>query len=312
MLYLDKNAVLLASEELMDKYGSTTTLDVKNLLRGRNYNATQSEVSNFMNELAVKENWKYSQRGNYRVYSFGQDTFETYQAYLEKDNRFCSIKAEDKKIIIEEGIIGKTGTFQEKSFNRNKKTIRDAKNWVEEKEKQGFIRTIDNRLPSDLRKKIGGFEDKKITKLIANFYNVKVEIKQKVNIENQNNTKQGFLYTEKQGGYLFVWENNLKDASLLTKTLNQILEISNFNFDYQKITGEKVVHKRVIDLQENIVQNYDKIIENNEIETKIWVSMNNLYLLELFFETGEKLNLSKFDYKNNEDFLKIIGSFDIK
>ena len=65
---IDKNIVKSAALFLIDKYGSTTAIDVKNRLRNTGYQAFKADVSTFMDELSNEENWKTSQVHNYTVY----------------------------------------------------------------------------------------------------------------------------------------------------------------------------------------------------------------------------------------------------
>ena len=65
---IDKNIVKSAALFLINKYGSTTAIDVKNRLRNTGFQAFKADVSTFMNELINEENWKTSQVHNYTVY----------------------------------------------------------------------------------------------------------------------------------------------------------------------------------------------------------------------------------------------------
>ena len=63
-------AVRLAATTLILAEGSTTTLDVKNHLRNRGYQAYQAEVSNWLFAVARQEKWAVNDNGHYRVYYF--------------------------------------------------------------------------------------------------------------------------------------------------------------------------------------------------------------------------------------------------
>jgi len=76
MKVLTKDTVWLAVELLIHTNQTTTTLEVKELLRKLNYRAEQKQVSDFMNELyddltgLEKTN---SSDGRYQIYSFDED-----------------------------------------------------------------------------------------------------------------------------------------------------------------------------------------------------------------------------------------------
>lgn len=71
MQALDKLAVQLAAQDLIEEsnVGQTTTLDVKNRLRGQNYWATQDAVSQLMEELSADGVLSWHDSGfGYRIY----------------------------------------------------------------------------------------------------------------------------------------------------------------------------------------------------------------------------------------------------
>ncbi|TAE74631.1 MAG: hypothetical protein EAZ85_04230 [Bacteroidetes bacterium] len=311
MQILDYKNVLVVAEELIEKNGSTTTLDVKNLLRQRNFQASQNEVSSFMNQISARESWQSTQNSNFKVYSFGVDSNQVLDAYLTNSTHFWAIKVEKGKVLIEEGLLHSTGVFTEHNFNRNKKAIRKANDWIEEKEKNAFFKTPDTRLPFNIRKSIAGYENKKIKKIILSFFNVIFKMTENIIIKKDDSEQiKATFITEKQGGYQFAWEKNIKEIEKITKTSNKNLEISQFQFDYYQTTGEKINHKNIVDKDGNNYQN-PTIITNLDTKNHILIDLKNLYIAELFFETGEKLNLSKFDYKDVDIFLQVIRSFEI-
>jgi len=66
---IDKSIVKHYAEALMNKNGSTTTLDVKNVLRADGYFAEQSVVSGHLNTLNSEESWDYTSNGSFNTYS---------------------------------------------------------------------------------------------------------------------------------------------------------------------------------------------------------------------------------------------------
>ena len=65
---LNKEAVRTAAIRLMEQNYTTTTLEVKQLLRSQNYWAIQATISRWMDELAEEEDWYYETYNNYRNY----------------------------------------------------------------------------------------------------------------------------------------------------------------------------------------------------------------------------------------------------
>ena len=70
LMNITKQDVLAVAADLINKNGSTTTLEVKSVLRKNGFTARQTEVSNFMDELAkVDDEFAIvSDNGTYRTY----------------------------------------------------------------------------------------------------------------------------------------------------------------------------------------------------------------------------------------------------
>lgn len=82
MKVLTKDAVQLTATLLIHTNGTTTTLEVKELLREVGYKAAQQQVSDLMNEIydeqTIELERKNSDNGRYQVYSFGPDMIDEY------------------------------------------------------------------------------------------------------------------------------------------------------------------------------------------------------------------------------------------
>lgn len=67
---ITRQAVRMAATTLILAEGSTTTLDVKNHLRSRGYQAFQADVSRLLFAVAQREKWAVNDNGTFRVYYF--------------------------------------------------------------------------------------------------------------------------------------------------------------------------------------------------------------------------------------------------
>ena len=67
---LDPLAIRFIATALILANGSTTTLDVKNSLRRRGYEARQEDVSQWLLVICFWESWAVKDNGKHRVYSF--------------------------------------------------------------------------------------------------------------------------------------------------------------------------------------------------------------------------------------------------
>jgi len=70
MKNLTLDAVKDVTLDLISKNGKTSSLDVKNELRNQGYFATQSTVSDFMNDLYTSREVDYTVNGRYREYTY--------------------------------------------------------------------------------------------------------------------------------------------------------------------------------------------------------------------------------------------------
>lgn len=65
---ISDGAVLEAALLLMLENGTTTTLEVKQVLRAHGYWAIQADVSVLMQQLAIIHGWDYFDTGRFRLY----------------------------------------------------------------------------------------------------------------------------------------------------------------------------------------------------------------------------------------------------
>ncbi len=135
---LTVDAVRNIAEELMTKYGNTTTLDVKNLLRNRNFFATQQEVSGYMDTLSTTEQWHHTQKNGYRVYSLPPDTNNTLDVYYAKNNEVLDIYVQGKELHIGTGKKYSQIAWQIKTLKRNATAMAEAQQIIKDKKAEGF------------------------------------------------------------------------------------------------------------------------------------------------------------------------------
>lgn len=79
----DKIEIKLTAERLMNSSGQTTTLQVKNQLRNRNFLAFQNEISEIMEQLANENNWHHVHNGQFRIYSLPMSPLRTQDAHSD-------------------------------------------------------------------------------------------------------------------------------------------------------------------------------------------------------------------------------------
>ena len=67
---ITREVVADVARDLINRLGSTTSLDVKNELRNMGYYAVQSDVSSLLDETANTQGWHHKVDGDHRIYSF--------------------------------------------------------------------------------------------------------------------------------------------------------------------------------------------------------------------------------------------------
>ena len=66
--FADQTDVLHAAKHLMDKFGATTALEVKEFLGRKGFIAFQNDISRYMKRLAYHLSWDWEFNGRFRIY----------------------------------------------------------------------------------------------------------------------------------------------------------------------------------------------------------------------------------------------------
>ena len=82
-----KKDLMNVVEEFFDRGTTTTTLEVKNVLREKGFWAEQRDVSKMMSDLRAEQNWESVMDGDHRVYSRGVAEIGELEMYKWKDER---------------------------------------------------------------------------------------------------------------------------------------------------------------------------------------------------------------------------------
>jgi predicted DNA-binding WGR domain protein len=311
MKNLDKSAVLKTAEKLIVQNGSTTTLDVKNYLRNNGYHATQSDVSRWMDELCIQENWIYSTQHNHRVYRLGADTNDELKTYLEKGGDFWEIEVKGKTQTLIEGKIGTDGTLQEANHPTNRRAILQAQELIEAKKQEGFNDAQDQRLPLRLRQKFGKYFGKIPTHCTLGYYNVAKVEQQAAKIQSENRIIEGWIQKTTNAGFEFGWNlpQSFQEFQKIWET--NLWYPSDIKFDRQIVLGAKSKQKPVEKdelshdfLEIKNVTNWETIGEWQLVDW--WVENHSLFKVEFTFQDGEKISLSKFDLDLKSELIPLV------
>ncbi len=278
MLPLTVQATREVIYHLIALNGKTTTLDVKNELRSRNYNAAQNDVSHFVGQIQKADNLETKSNGQYNFYHFGYDSSDTKKAYLEKNIDFVEVVVEGKFVKVFQGKIGADGVETSHNLNKNLLAIREFSKFVGDFVSQGFVQMQDTRPSLIIRQKYGHILGQKAVSAKIGYFNAKKY--------EQN--------SEKNGAYYFAWDLNTQSLSfkdVLAQTQNW--QTSNFTCTLSSTLGEKTTKK---DLQ-NIEKPYFDL------------DNNNIFEIQLFFANGQKATFSKFSLSLNSELLPLVRQF---
>lgn len=307
MKTLTQEAVKEAAEDLIEAFGTTTTLDVKNKLRQQGFQAMQADVSRLMDIVTAEEKWQFNHNGRYRVYRFGLDSNDTFHKYMENGQQFWEVLASDKELIVNEGLVGTNGQMHKQSFPTNRKTIAQSKKIHQEKQQAGYSEAVDQRLPIALRTKYASYLNKKPVSYTIGFFNVLASEKQaaEFTLADQQTTR-GYTIQTKNVGYDFTWElpqskESLAEVLKQSKVIKQL-----FKYDKRNITGEKVTKTKAFRQNEEALASYETFKPKAEASIiEIEAAMDNVYKIEIAFEGGEQISLSKFDLNIHQELLPV-------
>ncbi|WP_299456943.1 WGR domain-containing protein [uncultured Microscilla sp.] len=307
MKTLTKDAVKEAAEDLIEAFGTTTTLDVKNKLRQQGFQALQAEVSTLMDAVTAEESWQFNHNGRYRVYRFGPDSNDTFHKYLENGQQFWEVLASDKELVVNEGVVGTNGQMQKQAFPTNRKTIAQSKKLYQEQKQAGYAEATDQRLPFVLRKKYAHYLSKKPTGYTIGFFDVSALEKQaaEFTLPNQQTT-EGYIIQSKNVGYDFTWELPQSITSLSDILKNTQIIDQPFKHDKRSITGEKIKTTKAYQQNEESLIAYEAYKPKAAASLiEIKASMDNVYKIDISFEGGDQISLSKFDLNLQQELLPV-------
>jgi len=307
MKNLTKDAVKEAAEHLIEAFGTTTTLDVKNRLRQQGFQALQAEVSDLMDTLTNEEQWRFNHNGRYRVYRFGPDSSDTFHKYLEQGQYFWEILASGKEQIVNEGLIGTIGQMATQKYPTNRKNIAQSKKTHQTKLNQGYSAAVDQRLPFNLRQKYAAYLDQKPLKYTIGFFDVKASEKLTAEITLENNQKtDGYIVQSKNAGYDFTWDlpqSKEKLADILKKAPSVIWELQ---YDHKQLTGEKVTETKAYNQREEVIDKFQHFTPTNSSSfLDIEIQFQKMYKIDIWFEGGNQISLSKFDLDIHQELLPV-------
>jgi predicted DNA-binding WGR domain protein len=262
---------------------STTTLDVKNELRRLGFQAFQDQVSQMVNTIASQDSLSFRHNGKFNIYSFGQDTSDVKQVYLELGQEFWEAKAEKKSITLFSGKVGTDGKQEQLHFYKNSLAIRELNRLMAEKMQTGFSQATDPRPPLEIRQKYGHLLGKLPVSCSIGYFNVS----KKEQVENQVLTKNS--------GYTFIWNISSSRQELANVLSQSTWSSTSIRYDHAQLLGEKILQREPAGIA------FPK--------AQLEADNSHIFQIELTFENGEKAIFSKFEMDIQKAVLPLVKQF---
>lgn len=304
---LTAEAVKEAAELLMLRNGSTTTLEVKNYLRSKNYEAFQQDISYLMNWWAIEEDWRFQCHLSYRIYTFGEDTNEELLLYLERKNMFWEIWVQEKEYTITSGEIGSSGSEQVIAMPSNRHALHQANVLIEQRLKTGFEEKEDPRLSAALRQEYRSFLAVRPERCTFSFRNCKQLEHQPATFRLYDFPTKGYWKTVVTCGYAFSWKAT--DAKMAFQQLSQ-------NDDWNVLStppaemlllGELTSHTEAYLISGERLANPIQLQKQPNIELQaIQVQLQHLYKAEITYSNGQCLEFSRQEYDLENELLPLL------
>jgi hypothetical protein len=117
---IQKDDVKEAAENLIDIYGSTTTLDIKKSLRNKGFFALQEDVSNFMDELHSEGKFSFTTNGIHRIYKDYNASIINSNYPISSNSKFSNTGG--VKTTVKKPLFSFTSSTKKQSKSRKKST----------------------------------------------------------------------------------------------------------------------------------------------------------------------------------------------
>jgi len=289
---LNEAFVLEQTEILINKYNSTSTIDVKNRLKTAGYKAFHSDIDKMLRKIALQEGWKILARVNNTFFSFGEDTSKSLHIFLKKEEEIweAQIIAPKFKILW----LRENNQVIRKKFSQNRKLVKHIQKQVKIKEKEGFKKLQVPKLKLSSRAKFIPFFEKQPQALHLGFFNVK----QKVFFRKEEYSED-FESLYNVGGE-FIWQRPFDTIDSFLKNENLPDYVDKNHFSAIQLTGKKHLKTttRNKELQSKTLIKY---LEKTQVTKEIFdFNVATQYHIKIYFEDKKSLSLSIFDEQDTE------------
>ena len=150
---LTATAVRDAAESLLLTRPYTSAAEVCDLLAERGYRAAESVVVNWLDGIALTEQWDTFINEDGRWYRYGPQPELCFATYLARGNEFWAVSVEGALLRQSFGYRHENGDEQLDLMDNNQQAVSQANAWIHEQLEIGFRLTDDPRLPQAVRER---------------------------------------------------------------------------------------------------------------------------------------------------------------
>ena len=305
---LTAHAVRDAAESLLLTRPYTSAEEVCTLLGERGYGATEAVVINWLDSIALTEQWDTFSNENGRWYRYGPQPELCFSTYLVRGREFWSVSVEGALLRQAFGYRTENGSEQLDTMDNNQQAVSQANAWIHEQLEEGFKVAADPRLPLAVRERYRDWLTHRPERVTLQFTRGEEVTEQGFMYQADGGWQAGRLRREARAGYTLSFDPHPTSLSLL----DLLLELGPFNaLQLQDITLERtsLCVRGCTALTTDgapLPMAYCDKWRGEGILTALTLDPAKLYRVTLRNGSGETLTLDAFDEQFTDCFLPLV------
>ena len=305
---LTAHAVRDAAESLLLLRSYTSAAEVCTLLNERGYRATEAVVINWLDSIALTEQWDTFHNDNGRWYRYGPQPQLCFQSYLSRGREFWAISVEGCLLRQSFGYYGQNGEVQLDQMDSNQQAVSQANAWIHEQLEAGFRLGDDPRLPLAVRERYQDWLTHRPVRAALQFTRGEETCEQGFMYQSGGEWQSGRLRRTATAGYTLTVAPARSGVSLL----DLLLELGPFNalqLEAAELERTSLRVETCVGLTRDgqpLPTSYCQKWRGEGILTALTLDPAKLYRITLFNASGEQLTLDAFDEQLADCFLPLV------
>ena len=305
---LTAHAVRDAAESLLLLRSYTSAAEVCALLDERGYKATEAVVINWLDGIALTEQWDTFSNENGRWYRYGPQPDLCFRSYLVRGREFWSVSVEGCLLRQAFGYRTANGEEQLDTMDSNQQAVSQANAWIHEQLEAGFRLADDPRLPQTVRERYQDWLTHRPVRAALQFTRGEETCEQGFMYQADGEWQSGRLRRRAMAGYTLTVAPQPEGVSLL----DLLLELGPFNALQLQDADLHRTSLRPLDCvalaadESTLPDSYCEKWRGEGILTALTLDPAKLYRIELTNASGEQLTLDAFDETLATCFLPLV------